>query len=211
MAGSIARQIIEGEGEYRMSMKTWLCVPTAATLGTLALPAMSQDDAARAEQARKLTATMVQSLGGQLQAAIKEGGPAGAIGVCTGVAPAIAGQLSRQNGVRLTRVSLKVRNPLLGSPDAWEQAALAGFEARLAKGEPADKLEFAETVTEPSGRFYRYMKALPVQPVCLNCHGDAASLTPEVRERLAQEYPNDHATGYSVGQIRGAVSVKRPL
>lgn len=211
MAGSAARQIIEGEGEYGMSMKTWFCVSAAAALGTIALPAVSQEDVARAEQARKLTATMVQSLGGQLQAAIKEGGPAGAIGVCTGVAPAIAGQLSRQYGVRLSRVSLKVRNPLLGSPDAWEQSALAGFEARLAKGEPADKLEFAETVNEPAGRFYRYMKALPVQPVCLNCHGDAASFTPEVRERLAKEYPNDRATGYSVGQIRGAVSVKQPL
>jgi hypothetical protein len=55
------------------------------------------------------------------------------------------------------------------------------------------------------------MKALPVQPVCVNCHGDAANLAPEIKERIAREYPADRATGYLPGQIRGAVSVKRPL
>jgi len=182
-----------------------------ALLAAGAMPVAAQDDAARLEEARRMAGTMVQTLGGRLQAAIKEGGPAAAIGVCTNVAPMIAGELSRQNGVRVTRVSLKVRNPLLGTPDAWEQGVLQSFEARLAKGEAADKLEFAETVSEPAGKSFRYMKALPVQPVCVNCHGDAANLAPEIKERIAREYPADRATGYLPGQIRGAVSVKRPL
>ena len=182
-----------------------------ALLAAGAMQVAAQEDAARLEEARKMAGTMVQTLGGRLQAAIKEGGPAAAIGVCTTVAPTIAGELSRQNGVKLTRVSLKVRNPLLGTPDAWEQGVLQSFEARLAKGEPADKLEFAETVSEPAGRYFRYMKALPVQPVCVNCHGEAANLAPEIKERIAREYPSDRATGYLPGQIRGAVSVKRPL
>ena len=182
-----------------------------ALLAAGAMPVTAQDDAARVEEARRMAGAMVQTLGGRLQAAIKEGGPAAAIGVCTTVAPTIAGELSRQNGVKLTRVSLRVRNPLLGTPDAWEQAVLLSFEARLAKGEAADKLEFAETVSEPAGRYFRYMKALPVQPVCVNCHGDSANLAPEIKERIAREYPADRATGYLPGQVRGAVSVKRPL
>ena len=182
-----------------------------ALLAAGAMQVAAQEDAARLEEARKMAGTMVQTLGGRLQAAIKEGGPAAAIGVCTTVAPTLAGELSRQNGVKLTRVSLRVRNPLLGTPDAWEQGVLQSFEARLAKGEAADKLEFAETVTEPAGKYFRYMKALPVQPVCVNCHGDAANLAPEIKERIAREYPADCATGYLPGQIRGAVSVKRPL
>lgn len=182
-----------------------------SALAAIACSVMAQDDAARVEEARKLAGTMVQTLGSQLQAAIKAGGPASAIGVCTSVAPAIAGELSRQNGLRLTRVSLKVRNPMLGTPDAWEQGVLMAFESRLAKGEAADKLEFTETVVEPSGKYFRYMKALPVQAVCVNCHGDAATLAPEIRERLAREYPADRATGYAPGQLRGAVSIKRPL
>jgi len=186
-------------------------IALAVVCGLGAVAATAQDDAARMEEARKLAGQMILALGGKLQAEMKAGGPAAAIGVCTTAAPTIAGELSRQNGVRLTRVSLKVRNPLLGSPDAWEQNALIAFESRLAKGEPADKLEFVETVVEPGGRYFRYMKALPVQPVCLNCHGDAAKLAPEIKERLAREYPADRATGYALGQIRGAVSIKRPL
>jgi hypothetical protein len=55
------------------------------------------------------------------------------------------------------------------------------------------------------------MKALPTQPLCLNCHGAPADLSPAVKARLAERYPNDKATGYAVGQIRGAMTLKRPL
>ncbi|MDQ3259267.1 MAG: DUF3365 domain-containing protein, partial [Pseudomonadota bacterium] len=32
-----------------------------------------------------------------------------------------------------------------------------------------------------------------------------------VKATLSQQYPHDRATGYVVGQVRGAISVKRPL
>ena len=55
------------------------------------------------------------------------------------------------------------------------------------------------------------MKALPTQGLCLNCHGSEDKMAPEVKARLSELYPNDKATGYSEGQIRGALTVKRPL
>ena len=33
----------------------------------------------------------------------------------------------------------------------------------------------------------------------------------QLKARLADSYPHDQATGYSKGQIRGALTVKRPL
>jgi len=39
-----------------------------------------------------------------------------------------------------------VRNPLLGTPDAWEQQALQQLETRLAAGEKAETLEVAQVV-----------------------------------------------------------------
>jgi hypothetical protein len=54
------------------------------------------------------------------------------------------------------------------------------------------------------------MRALPTQPLCLACHGDAASLSPAVSARLKELYPEDRAVGYTVGQIRGAMTIKRP-
>ena len=87
---------------------------------------------------------------------------------------------------------------------------LAAFNARAAKGEDPEKLEVGEIVTEPQGRYFRFMNALPVQPLCLNCHG-TGEVKDAARVHLATEYPHDKATGYSVGQIRGAITIKRPL
>lgn len=183
----------------------------AAALVAFVSGAAAQTDAALQDGARKLAAQLQSALAGRLQAEIQAGGPASAIAVCNTVAPGIAADVSRREGVRLTRVSLKTRNPLLGTPDAWEQAVLKRFDERVSKGEKADVLEHAEIVEEPAGRYFRYMKALPVLPLCLNCHGPADNLKPEVRAALAKDYPADRATGYSEGQVRGAISLKRPL
>lgn len=183
----------------------------AAVIAVGAVSASAQDEAAMVDEARKLAGNMQKSLAAKLLAEIQAGGPASAIGVCTTIAPGIAADMSRQSGWRVTRVSLRVRNPVLGAPDAWEQRVLRSFDERIAKGEKPDTLEHAETVTEPAGKYYRYMKALPVQPLCLNCHGTPDKISAEVKERLGKDYPHDKAIGYNAGEIRGAISVKRPL
>jgi hypothetical protein len=111
----------------------------------------------------------------------------------------------------VSRVSLKTRNPLLGQPDAWEQQVLRDFDQRLGNGEKPEALEKAEQVDEPAGRYFRYMKALPVQPLCLTCHGTAETIPEPVKSKLASDYPHDNATGYLLGQIRGAISIKQPI
>ncbi len=183
----------------------------ALALGSLAAPlgAQTTDDLLTASRAA--SAQLVQQLGAQLKQELARGGPEGAIGVCRDAAPDIAGKLSRQSGARVARVSLKTRNPLLGTPDVWEQAVLADFDRRAAAGEKVETLEYSETVTEPQGRYFRYMKAIPLQPLCLTCHGTEAMIAPEVAARLQSDYPHDRARGYTVGQVRGAVTVKRPL
>ncbi len=67
-------------------------------------------------------------------------------------------------------------------------------------------------MTEADGeRYFRYMKAIGTQPVCLTCHGTSEQIPANVEEALATSYPFDQATGYSAGDIRGAVSIKQPL
>jgi hypothetical protein len=160
---------------------------------------------------RAASAQLLQQLGKELKQALSAGGPETAITVCKDVAPRIAAQLSRDSGARVARVSLKTRNPLLGTPDAWEQGVLAEFDRRATAGDKPETLEYAQTVLEPEGRYYRYMKAIPVQPLCLACHGTEQTISAGVRAQLASDYPHDRATGYSVGQIRGAVTVKQRL
>lgn len=162
------------------------------------------------EEAARVAATeLTQKLGVALKKEITASGPDGAVSVCRDIAPALAGEQSRKTGSRVTRVSLRTRNPLLGQPDAWEQQVLADFDRRATRGEKTDSLEHSEIVIEPQGRYFRYMKAIPVQPLCLTCHGSAETIPDSVKAKLTAEYPHDRATGYSLGQIRGAVSIKQ--
>jgi len=101
---------------------------------------------------------------GELLKAIEQSGPLRAIIVCRYTVPEIASAVSRKYGARVTRVSLTPRNPSLGWGDAWEQKVLMDFDERVARGEKAEALEYAEVTSEPSGRFLRYVKALPMQP-----------------------------------------------
>ena len=177
----------------------------------LGLSAWAEDTAPLLHSSREVAAQLLQQLGAQLRRELAASGAEGAISVCKSAAPEIAGRLSREQGARVARVSLRVRNPLLGTPDAWEQRALTSFDQRAAAGEKPDALELSEFTTEPDGRYFRYVKAIPVQPLCLSCHGPQESIPPAVKARLQEDYPYDRATGYAVGQIRGAVTVKRRI
>ncbi|MEO5862304.1 MAG: DUF3365 domain-containing protein [Burkholderiales bacterium] len=180
------------------------------TMVLAALPALAAEDTPL-QTSRTVAISLMQQLGVELKNEISANGPDAAIKVCRNIAPELASQLSIERGWRVTRVSLKTRNPLLGTPDAWEQQALKDFDTRAASDEALDKMEFSESVTEPGGRYFRYMKALPVQPLCLACHGGEEQISASVKATLAQQYPYDRATLYAIGQVRGAISVKRPL
>jgi hypothetical protein len=175
------------------------------------VPARAQQPTELLAQSREAAASLLQQLGTQLKSTLAEHGPEGSVAVCKSIAPELAGRLSREKGWKIARVSLKTRNPLLGTPDAWEQKVLEEFDRKVAAGAKAETLEFGEVVNEPAARYYRYMKAIPVQPLCLTCHGSRDQMPPLILEQLGADYPHDRATGYSPGQVRGAVTVKRPL
>lgn len=186
-------------------------IEKASCLLCLLVGTAAAQEAAEVGSARAVANELVQKLGTALKQSMSESGLDGAITVCRDLAPALAAEASRESGWQVRRVSRKVRNPLLGTADAWEQEKLQGFDRAVSSGQPAGELEIAETVTEPEGRYFRYLKALPVQPLCLSCHGSAETIAPAVRQRLAAEYPHDRATGYQTGEVRGAVSIKRLL
>lgn len=165
---------------------------------------------AQLEEARRASTELLMQVRGELVRAIDQSGPLRAIVVCKYTVPEISSAVSRKYGARVTRVSLKPRNPALGGADAWEQSALMSFEQRLAKGEKPEALEHAEIVTEPAGRFVRYARALPLIPLCAGCHGPADQISEAVRAQLGTEYPFDRAIGTAVGQVRGAVTYKKP-
>lgn len=156
-------------------------------------------------EASDLTQRFVGTLLPTLQSALQAGGPLQAIDVCALEAPRIAQQLSEESGWEVTRVSLKARNSGTAVPDNWETQVLNMFDQRQRAGETPATLNVAEIV---NGSF-RYMQAQPTVPLCLTCHGSDVSA--EVLSAIRAKYPNDLAIGYQVGQVRGAISLRKPL
>jgi hypothetical protein len=187
------------------TMKTLI----AATLALTAFHALA-NDAALIEETKQAALGIPPKLLQMVQEEINKGSHEGAIAACKDKAPKMAAAASQNTGWAIRRVSLKNRNPK-AVPDAWEQAVLEDFDRRRAAGESPANMEKAEIVSEGDKRMLRYMKALPTQGLCLNCHGTEDKIDAKVKARLAELYPNDKATGYSEGQIRGALTVKRPL
>jgi hypothetical protein len=169
-------------------------------------------DASLVQSTRGIASELLGQLGQKLKSAMSTDGPVAAVSVCKESAPAIARQLSIANDAKVTRVGTRVRNQNMGIPNAWQKEALTQFEARLAQGEKAADIEYWQVADNGHGKSeLRYAKAIAVQPQCLSCHGSAQDIAAPLAEKLRIEYPNDQATGYSVGQLRGAVVVTRPL
>lgn len=151
---------------------------------------------------------LATSLKSSLLAAMGDGGPAEAVSVCNLIAPSLAAEISKKYGLEIGRTSLKVRNPA-NEADAWETDVLQRFETRLAGGEAIQKLTFKEKVETASGNQWRMMKAIPTDKVCLSCHG--SKIAEPVQARIDTHYPDDMATGFKLGEIRGAFTVKRDM
>jgi len=184
----------------------------ALLASSLSLTAIAGDDVAsrNLDESRKTAQEFMQKLGDALKQQLESGGAESAIGVCKQIAPALATEYSK-NGRVLKRVSFKLRNKALGTPDVWETRMLERAEESVQNGEVIAGIEFSEVRDEADGRWFRYLKAIPTQRICLQCHGQPYQIPDNVKAKLAAEYPDDQATGYSVGSMRGAISIKQKL
>ena len=148
-------------------------------------------------------------LRGRLQVAMQAGGPTAAVEVCHAEAPAIADAVMAEHGVRLGRVALPGRNRNAGqAAEDWQLATLEAFQQAVLEGAPA--AEQASVIREglPEGIALRMMRGIATEPGCLACHG--TQVTPAVRAAIAAHYPDDAATGFAVGYLRGGLWVEVP-
>jgi hypothetical protein len=149
--------------------------------------------AAAAELGKRLKSRLMETIGSE--------GPVAAIRVCSEEAPEIARQVSADSGLTVSRTSLKVRNPD-NAPDARERAVLELWRNRIEAGTPASALEpFASDSDD-----FLWMKPIVAEPPCLMCHG--SDVPDAVADAIAARYPQDRATGYSAGDLRGAFVVR---
>lgn len=143
----------------------------------------------------------------QLQAAIAANGPAGAIDFCKVNALPILESLGAKHAVTLRRVSSQPRNPA-DAPNAQELPLLDAYaynaENKISSDPNIQKVE--------NGEVLLYTKPiLLANALCLSCHGDSKKdITPETAAKLKQQYPQDPATGYVLGDLRGMWALRLP-
>lgn len=155
------------------------------------------------QEARSKVKAFAMQLKSTLKQELKTNGPVSAVKVCNEQAPNIA-QINSSGGWQVSRTALEVRNPA-NQPESWERDILERFETQLANGTDPKTLEYAEVVDNE----FRYMKAIPTGSVCLACHG--SEINPELQQHIKSLYPQDQATGFSLGDLRGAFSLTRKL
>jgi hypothetical protein len=193
-----------------MPLKSTSALAALLLAASVTVHAADFDQNKATEESRKIAQEFMQKLGGTLKQQLQSGGPEAAIATCKQVAPALAAEYSTAGRV-VKRVSLKPRNQALGTPDDWEKQKLESFDHTLSDGKPISSMEVSAVTEDAGGRWFRYLKAIPTLPMCLQCHGSTERIPEGVKAILAKDYPGDQATGYSAGAVRGAVSIKLKL
>lgn len=184
-----------------MSRKTLLPIVVATCLSAAATSSScASDDAAQAARSAELFARLQTNLQQQLAQAIAQGGPQSAIRVCASISPQLEQRLSHESGIAMRRISDRPRNPAHLADD-YERAILDSWRADLAAGR-APRLHYQR---RPEG--LRIMSPIVIgNALCLRCHGGPADIDLATRRVIQASYPDDQATGYSMGQLRGAFS-----
>lgn len=182
------------------------CEKKTTTVTVIAQLSQSQKDGIL-NQGNKASAALLGNLGPKLKAAMQSGGPVTAISVCKEAAqPSTLKVSDTFDGLTLSRISLKSRNPE-NQADDFDQTILHNWEDLLSNGEPLPKAE----VRLKNATTAIYYKPILTASICLHCHGDADKFPAELQQRLTQLYPDDQATGYQEGELRGAFRVEFPL
>ncbi|MCM2255987.1 MAG: c-type cytochrome [Vicinamibacteria bacterium] len=149
-------------------------------------PAVKAADEALATLKARMTARLMQEL--------QAGGPLRAVNVCRDEAPAIAAEISRTSGVVVGRTSHRLRNAG-NQPPAWAQAAVAATAGRKA----ADVAPVAFALGDRVG----VLRPIAMAGPCARCHGGAGEVNPETAAAIRAAYPQDQATGFAEGDLRG--------
>ncbi|AWV91248.1 Tll0287-like domain-containing protein [Bradymonas sediminis] len=145
------------------------------------------------ETADKADLMLRQRLMGKVMETVKDEGFVAAVTVCHGEAEPMTEAVGEEMNVKIGRVSERLRNPNNVGPD-WVAPLIAKAEGK------------AHYATE--GDALRVVKPLNIAQNCLNCHGQTDQLAEGVAEALQKHYPEDKATGYKLGDIRGWVWVE---
>ncbi len=100
-------------------------------------------------------------------------------------------------GVTVRRVASKYRNEA-NKPDSVDTEVLEQFQKELEE----KTFEKKPKLVDVNGTKRVYVPLL-VSKVCTKCHGQ--NIDPKIAKVIKEHYPNDKATGFKEGDLRGAM------
>ena len=171
---------------------------------TLALPALllmttvSDDLESYRIEGDQITDATQAILLRELTAAMQAGGPPNAVAYCNSRAQLIMDSVSEARGVDIRRATDRTRNLRDAFADEREQKAFDRLKAMMAEGGSP------QPMVDDEGRTIEYYRPILIKEPCLACHGTPGkTISDETMEVITEAYPNDLATGYKVGDLRG--------
>lgn len=136
-------------------------------------------------------------LGQTLLSQIKSKGTSGALEFCNTRAYPLTDSMSRAQGVQITRITDRARNPG-NQANQEEQALIASMKKTLSEGGTLQPAQL--------GKSYYY--PITTNSMCLQCHGNPQKdISAEVLQTIQKKYPSDKATGYLSDELRGLFRV----
>ncbi len=165
--------------------------------GPIAAAELSAVQKAQLEKAEGARDRLAKQLVGALGESVGERGFAESVDFCKTVAPKMATEVGTATGVSIGRTSHRLRNEANAAP-TWAAAAVsAPAEAKV------------HTFAGPQGKL-GLLSPIKTAALCTNCHGEPDSLADGVAAALHEHYPDDEATGFAEGDLRGWFWVEVP-
>jgi hypothetical protein len=179
--------------------------PLPATAASRVLPAEVQS--AALQRGKAIAAETFSLLSSNLQSAIQQGGVSNALPFCSLAASPLTAGMATKHGVTIRRITHKARNPA-NRADATELAVLNRFESALIGTNPPPPL-----LTNLTGNTVTFFAPILLNnELCLKCHGEPGrEIAPANLAVIQRLYPGEEATGFKMGQLRGAWRIDFPL
>jgi len=150
------------------------------------------DSSAFLQQGDTISNLVQKVLLANVMQAMKSGGPGFAVTYCNEKAMPLTDSLAKAHNCVIQRVSDKYRNP----SNKLSETDAEVFTAMNASLKPV--------LLSENGYLIYYKPIKIAMPACLTCHGtEGKELDAKTAEIIRQKYPNDLATGYKEGDLRG--------
>lgn len=147
--------------------------------------------------------TTFKTFKAKIAKASEKGGLPAVVDFCHDNALKITDSIGQAHHVMIKRTSHKLRNPA-NKPDIDEEAVINEYLKAQKEQKPMEPI-----VLKDAEGYVHFYAPIKIKPACLSCHGTPGKEIPEnIYKMIKEKYPQDQATGFKVGDLRGIWDIK---